>query len=116
MGLLKKVDSDLKKYFPASKVIFCTLIGSELKRVVNAHHITDEQQRDVDNAVWDFNCEVFRINKERGTFSPSLHSQVHRVCNGIKRNYYQHLHDGLHLSGDLLNKWADQFIKAIAHN
>ena len=115
-GSLNKADEKMKKYFPASKVVFCTLLGSELKRVVNAHPTNDKQQEDVNKAVWDFNCEVFRINKERDTFSPSLHSQVHRVCKGKKRNYYQHLHDGIHPSKFILEKWADQFVKAVAHN
>ena len=116
VGLLKKVDADLKRHLPASRVVYCTLIGSDLKRVVNAHPTTEEQQQEVNEAVWDFNCEVFKLNKERGSFAPSLHNQVHRVCNGKKRNYYQHLHDGLHPTEDIITKWADQFIKAIAHN
>ena len=110
--MLKEADSRVKKYFPASTVVFCQLIGSELKRVVNAHAVSEDQQNQVNRAVWEFNTHIFSINAERGSFSPSLHSQVHRVCKGKKRNYYHHLHDGIHLTEELKIKWAEQFLKA----
>ena len=116
VGMLKKADARLKKYFPASKVVFCSLIGSELARTVNAHATSEEQQVQVNKAVWEFNTNVFRINKERESFSPSLHNHVHRICKGKEKNYYQHLRDGLHLSDELKDKWAEQFLKAIAKN
>ena len=116
IGDLNRADSKFKKYFPASKISFCSLIGCDLVRTVNAHPTTVEQKEMVNNAVWEFNCEIFRINRERKIFSPSLHSQIHRICNGTKRNYYQHLHDGLHPSDFIKQKWATQFVKAIAHN
>ena len=116
VGMLKNADVRLRKLFPASKVVFCSLIGSELAKVVNAHATSEEQQDQVNRAVWEFNISIFRINKERETFSPSLHSHVHRICKGKERNYYQHLRDGLHLSEELKEKWAEQFVKAVAKN
>ena len=116
LGALIGANDRRKKYLPASRIIFCSLIGCELKRVVNCHEVSEDQQAMVDNAVWDFNSKVFRINEENSTFSPSLHQSVHRLCKGKKRNYYHHLDDGLHLTDFLKNKWADQFIKAMAHN
>ena len=116
MGLLQRANTELKKHFLASKVVFCTLIGSDVSRVVNDHTITETQQGDVNSAMWEFNCEVFHLNKENSTFAPSLHSDVHRVCNGSKKNYYQHLQDGIHPSKSIMNKWANQFVKAIARN
>ena len=114
--MLTRTNERLLKYYPASKVIFCPLIGSELSRLVNAHSTTQADQDIVNITVWDFNTLVFSINETRGTYSPPLHHQVHRFCKGRRREYYQHLEDGIHLTESLKEKWANLFIKAMAHN
>ena len=98
---LRAANDQLTKEFPASKVIFCSLVGSDLARVVNAHKTTWLQQESVNEAVFTFNEEVFRINKWRGTVSPSLHRTVHRSKNGKHKSYYDHLWDGIHLHKNL---------------
>ena len=115
-SIVTKADSFFMKTFPASKVIFCPLIGSDLARVVTAPSTTQDNQLTVDNAIWDFNSEVFKINNKRDFFSPPLHHLVHRFCKGKRRAYYQHLHDGIHLSKSLKDKWATQFISGMARN
>ena len=75
--MLTGADNSLQKNFPAARIVFCPLIGCELRRVVNKHSTTDREQEAVDNAVWDFNEKVFEINARRGTFSPALHHHVH---------------------------------------
>ena len=114
--VLTEADQRFSKKFPASKVIFCPLIGSELKRVVNAHPTSQGEQEAVEEAVWEFNSQVFKINNRRGVMTPSLHHQVHRMCKGKRCTCYHHLADGIHLTEDLKLKWAKQFVKAIAHN
>ena len=112
-GALSRANDNRKKHLPASKLVFCPLIGCDLKRIINCHAISEKQQEMVDNSLWEFNSKVFRINEENAAFSPSLHQTVHRVCKGKKRNYYHHLGDGLHLSHflkdtgeiNLLNEW-----------
>ena len=116
ISTVSKALSFFLKTFPASKIIFCPLIGSDLSRVVTAHTVTQENQRTVDNEVWDFNAEIFRMNQQKGYFSPSLHHTVHRFCKGKRHDYYHHLHDGIHLSDPLKNKWAAQFVSAMARN
>ena len=113
---LVEADLRLRDRFPASKVVFCPLIGSDLSRVVNGHNTTLEDQEEVDNMVWEYNTHIFRINKERGTVCPALHHQVHRFCKGKRRTYYHHLGDGIHLTGFLRDKWAKQFVTVMAHN
>ena len=84
---------------------------SSFRRLIphlNAHKVTQEDQDVVEDAVWEFNSQV--------TYCPALQHQVHRFCKGSRRTYYHHLHDGLHLSEDLKIKWANQFLKAMAHN
>ena len=116
LEVLDKADKSFKKEFPASKIIFCPLIASELSRVVTCGKVTPADQREVEEAVWSFNTAVFKINKERQVVSPSLHHQVHRFCKGRRRAYYYHLQDGLHLTDYLKNKWADEFTTVMAHN
>ena len=116
VNTLKSTDIFLRKHFLATKIIFCPLVGTELARVVNCHVITGEDQEAVEEAVWEFNSTIFDINKERGTYSPALHHQIHRFCKGKKRTYYQHLRDGLHPTDHLKDIWAKEFCKAMAHN
>ena len=113
---LLKADRELQEAFPATKIIFCPMVGSELAKIVNAHEVTDLDQQVVEEAVWEFNNKVFTINARRGTFSPPLHHQVHRFCKGARKAYYQHLRDGLHPTVALRQKWAKNFIKAVAQN
>ena len=49
--VIKNAHKKLREFFPASRVVFCSLIGSELSRVVKAHHTTDRQQTEVNEAV-----------------------------------------------------------------
>ena len=116
VGCLLHADEEFKRIFPASKIVYCTLIGVELQRVVTSQVISQENQNLANEAVWEFNTAVFDLNSRNNVFSPSLHHQVHRCCKGKKRNYYHHLADGIHLSEFLKEKWANQFINAIAHN
>ena len=116
VSILHEADKKLTKNFPASRIVFCPLVGSELERVVNAHPIEPSDQEAVEEAVWEFNTQVFKINNRRGMRCPSLHHQVHRFCKGKRGAYYFHLVDGLHLNEDLKTKWAKSFLKAMAHN
>ena len=109
-------DNHFQKVFPASRVVFCPLIGSELARVVNAHGTSPEDQLAVEEAVWAFNENVFEINARRWTVCPSLHHQVHRFCKGRRKAYYHHLDDCLHLSNYLKIKWAENVVKVMARN
>ena len=51
-----------------SIIIFCPLIESELCRAVNAHPTSQEDQETMNEAIWELNAQVFKINSERGTF------------------------------------------------
>ena len=106
----------MMKNHPASKVVFCTTVGVQLTEAVNSHAVSSVQQHAVDEAVFDFNTEIFSINERRGTFSPALHRVVHRSIRGKNKSYYNHLRDGIHLTKELKDKWALEFVKAIVHN
>ena len=113
---VNRANTRLLTDFPAPKVVFCPLVASELKRVVSGMSVSDSDQLVVEEAIWEFNSTVFKINRDRGTVSPALHHQVHRFCKGTRRAYYHHLQDGLHPSTLLKEKWANEFIKVMAHN
>ena len=116
LRVLRKANASLKRYFPASKIVLCPLIASELNRVVSSGSATSGEQLAVEEAIWSFNNMIFKINQERGTVSPALHHQVHRFCKGKRRAYFHHLGDGLHPSDYLSHKWANEFIRIIAQN
>ena len=42
--ILNQADKRLRKYYPASKVIFCPLVGTDLSRVVNAHQVSPDSR------------------------------------------------------------------------
>ena len=115
-AILERLEKKFKSEYPASKVIFCPLVGSELTRIVNEGETTERQQIAVNNAVFTFNEKVFKINARNELFSPSLHRTVHRSKNGVKKSHYSHLHDGIHLGEYLKDKWAEEFVKAAKHN
>ena len=116
ISTLNKANDRLKKDFPASKVVFCPLVACELSRLKGLEDVNISSQVAIENAVWEFNSTVFRINRENGAFSPAIHHQVHRFCKGKRRAYYHHLTDGLQPGGLLREKWASEFIKVMAQN
>ena len=113
---LRRADYQMTKNFPASKVGFCTLVGSDLSQVVNAHTTTLLQQESVDAAIFAFNDEILKKNKGQKTFSPSLHRTIHRSKNGKQKNFYDHLEDGIHLQDYIQDNWAIEFSKAASAN
>ena len=109
-------DSFMRSTHPAARVVFCTLVGVDLARVVSRQIIEREQQEAVNEAVFAYNTEIFAVNKKRGTFSPSLHRTVHRSARGKNKCHYHHLEDGIHLSENLQCQWATELVKAVKAN
>ena len=103
---------------PASKAVFCPLVGSDLVRVLTCpnHLLLSQQQQATDDAVFAYNMEIFDLNKKRNLFSPSLHRTVHRSKGANRKSHYHHLEDGLHLTEDLRSKWATELVKASSNN
>ena len=104
------------KSHPASKVIFCPLVGVDLERVVNEHEIKNAQHDAVDQAGFRFNEKIFEIKRERKVFSLSLHRSVHRSMRGKERSFYQQLAECIHLSEALKDKWVSELLKAVKIN
>ena len=115
-SMLNQEDKFMKKNYPASKIVFCPLVGIDLVRVVTAHRATPQQQQVVNEAIFAFNAEVFKLNKKRGTYSPSLHRTIHRSNGTTQKSHYHHLVYGLHLSEEQLTKWANEMVKASRNN
>ena len=49
---LTKADTGFRGTFPASKVVYCPIVGTDLTRVVTSQEISPEDQEAVDKAVW----------------------------------------------------------------
>ena len=116
LATLANENERLRKEHPAAKVVFCPLVGIDLQRVVNKHAVGPDQQGAVDEAVFKFNSAIFKANKERGTYAPSLHRTVHRSTKGLQKSHYHHLDDGIHLTEGLKDNWASAFVKATVNN
>ena len=78
--------------------------------------MNQDQQSWVDDAMFDFNSEVFKINKRRNSFSPPLHRTIHRMAGVVRKSHYHHLSDGLHPSDELKLKWSAWLVKATENN
>ena len=109
-------DKYMSEAHPAAKVIFCPLVGIDLSRAVSIQLINKHQQEAVNNAIFNFNTQTFKINKRRGNFSPALHNSIHKSIRGTKRSYYDHLQDGVHPDEELREKWAHDLVKAVGLN
>ena len=116
LNTLNRENETMRKDHPAARVVFCPLVGADLKRVVNGHAVTEAQQEAVNEAIFEFNNKIFAVNKARGTHSPSLHRTVHRSSKGTHKSHYHHLEDGIHLTDTLKDNWAAAFVKATTNN
>ena len=115
-SILENEDKFLTKNHPASKVIFCPLVGVYLIRVVNDHQMASSHQEIFVDTVFEFNTRIFKINKSRSTFLPAIHRTIHRSSGTKKKSHYHHLDDGLHLTKDHLEKCSSEFINAAENN
>ena len=111
-GILKEADRYIMEKYPASKVIFCPMVGMELSKVVtDPGTVSQREQAMVDGTVWEYNEEVRNINIKNGLQTPFLLPPIHRGTNGKRKAYYSHLSEGVNPSKYIMGKWA----KALVH-
>ena len=102
---LDTVKRQLEKSRPVTTFVFCPMIGIDLEESVkdkSKHH-----QEMVDNVTWTFNEAIREIYRETNIYVPDFARPVHRQYGEERKNNYQHLRDGLHLTKDALTKWAN---------
>ena len=105
----------LKKDHPVAVIVFCPIVGLDLRKAVP--HTSDKQQQWVNNAVWSFNIELNKMRDEFKFCYPFLASPVHRIENKKHKSYYHHLaEDGLHLTQQINKVLATQIVKAFDRN
>ena len=115
--ILTDIDRSFVAKYPASRVIFCPMVGFELGKVVSeAKDLPEGAQDIVNGTVWIFNQEVRRINNRKNLKTPFLLSPVHRHNNGKKHAYWHHLNAGKDPLRETLGKWAKEIIKATTLN
>ena len=110
--MLREANGYILEKYPASKVVFCPMVGMELSKVVSdADTVKTKDQIMVDGAVWEFNSKVRSINNKNDLKTPFLLTPIHRHANGKKKTYYHHLNNGKDPSDYIMDKWA----KALVH-
>ena len=117
-SILDEIDSSMYSYCPLAKFIICPLIGVDVWKYIP--HIAEgipNLQDMITGAVMDINTHILRLNQKRGSRMPHFASPVHSWKH--KRPYH-HLEllykDGIHLTDNLKEKWAEQLLKAIDRN
>ena len=110
--LLKEIQNGEKHFYtemPASKVVFCRLVGADLKKVLRKH--AENEQFVYDEAIYKLNENIFKMNIEKQLYAPDMATPVHRKSNNKNISHYHHLgNDGIHLSEDLCEKWVKKML------
>ena len=103
-----------EKYFatemPASKVVLCRYVGADLSKVLK--RLAENEQFILDNAIYELNERIFKMNIEKGLYALDMATPVHRKNkNNVNISHYHHLcGDGIHLSQDLRIKWVKKML------
>ena len=110
--LIEEIDKGEKYFYkelPASKVVFCRLVGADLKKVLRRQ--AENEQFVLDDAIYKLNEIIFKMNIEKQLYAPDMATPVHRKINNKNISFYQHLgDDGIHLSQDLREKWIKKML------
>ena len=108
-------DAQFLKERPATKVIYCPIMGVNLNLLLQKE--SETEQAILNEGIWALNRKFFELNNKRGFFCPNTAKPVHRIIKGKMKNCYHHLGpDGLKLTEDLETSWADEMIKATGHD
>ena len=94
----------LEKKYPATKFVFCPMMGMDLSTYLKDHD--KKHQEMVDNVTWSFNETIRDIYKGENTYVPDFARPVQREFGNHRKNMYYHLRDGLHLNKEAMEKWA----------
>ena len=109
MSEISKGENYFHRELPASKVVFCHLVGANLEKVLGRH--ADYEQYVLNEAIYELNENIFRINIKKQLYAPDMATPVHRKIQNINSSFYHHLaEDGLHLSQDLREKWVKKML------
>ena len=110
LKMVEEADQTFLKDGPATKIIYCPIIGVDLSILLNK--MAQEEQLILNEGIWALNSKFFELNNKRGYFCPNLMVPVHRIIQGKRKNYYHHLHEGFRLTEELENRLAKEMIKA----
>ena len=110
-NMVQKADDRLLKERPATKIIYCPIMGVDLEVVLKKKAV--QEQLILNEGIWAINLKFYELNNASGLYCPNLVLPVHRIINKKRKNYYQHLaEDGLRLTEELRNRWASEMLKA----
>ena len=111
INIIEAAEIRFRKELPASKIIFCRLVGANLEKVLQRK--IENEQEIMDESIFEINKYIHKKNIEKNMWAPDMATPVHRQIRGENKSFYEHLaNDGLHLSNDLRKKWAKKILSA----
>ena len=113
--MIRESDKRLQKERPATKIIYCPIMGVDLGKVLQRE--ATQEQLILNEGIWATNLLFYELNNARGHYCPNLVLPVHRIINKKRKNYYQHLaDDGITLTTELRRRWASEMLKTADPN
>ena len=107
--IIEHEEKRFKKELPASKLIFCRIVGADLEKVLRKK--SDCDQHILNESIYEINNYIHKKNIIGNMWAPDMATPVHRQIRGENKSCYNHLsNDGLHLSQDLRKKWAKKIL------
>ena len=109
INIMEDEDKRFKKELPASKLIFCRMVGANLENVLKRQ--AETEQLVMDEAIYQINEYIFRKNIDKELWAPDMATPVHRINGKMKSNYEHLSRDGIHLSQELKKSGAKKLLK-----
>lgn len=99
------------------RLIFTEIIGMNLATYNNTEY-PNPQQKELNMAIEKINAEIVEANSRNNVIAPWIAREVHRnKKDGRKTHRYQKLaEDGLHITGEMRQTWARDYIRAMGRN
>ena len=98
------------------RVVISPVVGLDLARYNNDAEQNPWQQA-LDEGVKKLNYNIITLNAAHGNSTPLLHMTIYKSKgHGKTKTFYCRLWDGLHPRGDILERWAEGFMRAMDLN
>ena len=98
------------------RVVITPVVGIDLARY-NKDADPNPWQKVLDSGVRKLNYNIITLNAAHGLSTPLIHTSIYKsMGHGKSKTLYCRLWDGLHPRGDILERWAEGFIRAMELN
>ena len=98
------------------RVVIAPVVGIDLARYNNDIG-KNPWQHVLDDGVKQLNYNIITLNATHGNSTPLIHTSIYKSKgHGKTKTFYCRLWDGLHPRGDVLERWAEGFMRAMELN